>query len=103
MIMGQTDKSNKFALGVDVGTSRVCRAHRNGEEFHFDTQLNAFVTIPFSNMTAGVLEKEHVPHSATASEIIVHGNESERFADLLNIDTRRTMSKGVLNPIEPAS
>jgi hypothetical protein len=101
--MGQTDKSNKFALGVDVGTSRVCLAQRSGEQFRFETQLNAFVTIPFSNMTAGVLNKESIPHTATASEIIVHGNESERFADLLNIDTRRTMSKGVLNPIEPAS
>jgi hypothetical protein len=33
----------------------------------------------------------------------VHGNESDRFADLLNVETRRTMTKGVLNPAEPGS
>ncbi len=31
----------------------------------------------------------------------MHGNESERFADLLKRDVRRTMARGVLNPDEP--
>ena len=30
-------------------------------------------------------------------------NESDRFADLLNVETRRTMSRGILNPLEPES
>jgi hypothetical protein len=34
---------------------------------------------------------------------VVHGNESDRFADLLNVETRRTMDKGLLNPAEPDS
>ena len=93
----------RFALGLDIGTSRVCLARRSGEEFQYDTQLNAFVSIPYSKITENVLQKENVPHSINGSEIVVHGNESDRFADLLNVETRRTMNKGLLNPTEPAS
>jgi len=90
-------------LGLDVGTSRICLAQRAGDEFQYETQLNAFVTVPYSKMTEGVLKKQKVPHTVTGPEIIVHGNESDRFADLLNVETRRTMTKGVLNPAEPGS
>ena len=102
--MRHNDKNNNnSALGLDVGTSRICLAQRAGEEFQYETQLNAFVNIPFSKMTEGVLKKEKVPHTVSGAEIVVHGNESDRFADLLNVETRRTMSKGVLNPAEPDS
>src|SRR5580698_6251640 len=101
--MKPNDKANNSAVGLDVGTSRVCLAQRVGEEYQYETQLNAFVTIPFSNMTESVLNKEKVPHTVTGADIVVHGNESDRFADVLNMETRRTMDKGVLNPAEPES
>jgi hypothetical protein len=101
--MANNDKANKAALGLDVGTSRICLAHCVGEEFQYETQLNAFVTIPHSKMTASVLKKADIPHTTNGSEIVVHGNESDRFADLLNVETRRTMNRGVLNPLEPES
>ena len=96
--MQHNGQGNNSALGLDVGTSRICLAQRVGEEYRFETQLNAFVTVPFSNMTENVLTKENIPHSVAGPEIVVHGNESDRFADLLNVDTRRTMARGVLNP-----
>jgi len=101
--MRPSEKGNSSAVGLDVGTSRVCLAQRMGEEFQFQTQLNAFVTIPYSKITATTLEKEKVPHSVAGAEIVVHGNDSDRFADLLNMETRRTMDKGLLNPNEPQS
>lgn len=101
--MPHNDKSNNSALGLDIGTSRICLAQRVGEKFQFETQLNAFVTVPFSHVTENVLTKEKIPHTVSGPEIVVHGNESDRFADLLNVDTRRTMNKGVLNPAEPDS
>ena len=101
--MQHNDRANNSALGLDVGTSRICLAQRVGEGFQFETQLNAFVTVPFSSMTKSVLTKENIPHTVSGPEIMVHGNESDRFADLLNVDTRRTMTKGVLNPVEPDS
>ncbi len=101
--MRHSDKVNNTAAGLDVGTSRICLAQRVGEEYQYETQLNAFVTIPFSKMTEAVLKKEKIPHTVEGGDIVVHGNESDRFADVLNIETRRTMNRGILNPTEPES
>jgi len=96
-------KAANSALGLDVGTSRICLAQQAAEQFQFHTQLNAFVAVPYSSITENVLEKENVPHTVRGDEILVHGNESDRFADLLNVETRRTMDKGLLNAGEPES
>jgi hypothetical protein len=91
------------ALGLDVGTSRIVAAQRHDKDIQFDTQLNAFVNIPFSKLTQGVLKKEHIPHLVQDSEITVYGDESERFANLFHKETRRPMLRGVLNPDESSS
>jgi hypothetical protein len=96
--MEHTDPS---PIGLDIGTSRIIAAQRSGEEYTFSAELNAFVTIPYSSMTENVLKKENVPHTVRNSSILVHGNESERFADLLDTETRRPMTRGLLNPTEP--
>lgn len=99
----KSPKQTGSAVGLDVGTSRVVLAQRAGDEFQYETQLNAFVSIPYSKLTAGVLEKEEVPHTVQGAEIIVHGNESEKFAELMNTEIRRTMTRGTLDPKEPES
>ena len=99
--MPQLQLNNGSPVGLDVGTSRIVTAHRVDDQFQYQTQLNAFVHLPYSKMTEHVLAKEKVPHSVDASGIVVHGDESERFADLLRVETRRPMSRGVLNPDEP--
>jgi hypothetical protein len=91
------------ALGLDAGTSRLVAARRFGDDVRYESQLNAFVSIPYSKITEGALKREQVPHTVTASEIIVHGNESEKFAGLLNAEIRRPMTRGVLDAREPAS
>lgn len=96
-------KSASPALGLDVGTSRIVVAQRTEQDIHYDSQLNAFVAIPHSKITEGVLERQKIPHTSLADEILVYGNESEKFAGLLNAETRRTMSRGVLDATEPES
>ncbi len=91
------------ALGLDVGTSRIVVAQRGGDDFQFESQLNAFVSIPHSKITQAVLEREGIPHTPVSGEIIVHGNESEKFAGILNAEIRRPMSRGVLDATEPES
>jgi hypothetical protein len=99
----KSEKTASGALGLDVGTSRICVAREDGGAYKFRTELNAFVTIPYSKMTENVLKRESVPHTVQDGELIVHGNESEKFADLLNVDIRRTMTAGLLSPSEPES
>lgn len=101
--MSQTETSKNSAIGLDVGTSRVVAAKQVGQEIQYTTQLNAFVAVPYSKMTENMLRKETVPHTVEANEIIVHGDESERFAALLDKDIRRPMLRGLLNPEEPDS
>lgn len=90
-------------LGLDIGTSRIVLARKTGDDFEFETQLNSFVTIPYARMTETALRNENVPHTVRGQEIVVHGNESARFADMLQLEARRPMTKGVLNATEPES
>jgi hypothetical protein len=99
--MSRTEATKSEPIGLDIGTSRIVTARQVNNEIQYDTQLNAFVTIPYSKMTENMLQKEGVPHAVDGGEILVQGNESERFADLLNKDIRRTMTRGILNPDEP--
>src|SRR6202049_4187687 len=94
---------NSPAVGLDVGTSRSVVAQRSDQDFRYESQLNAFVAIPHSKITESVLQREKIPHTTLAGEIVVHGNESEKFAGLLNAEIRRPMSQGVLDPKEPES
>lgn len=99
----KTETPKSPALGLDVGTSRIVTARQAEQNIEYNSQLNAFVTIPYSKMTENVLRKEGVPYSVDGNEMVVHGNESERFADLLQKDIRRPMARGVLNANEPDS
>ena len=100
--MGKVQQTGAF--GLDVGTSRVVLAQQSeGGRYDYRSQLNAFVTLPHSKMTENILRKENIPHMVEGDQLIVHGNESERFADLLQVESRRPMTKGVLNASEPSS
>lgn len=98
-----TNLQSSSAVGLDVGTSRIVAAFRQDKDIQCETQLNAFVTIPFSRLTQSVLKKERIPHLVGDSEITVYGDESERFANIFHKETRRPMLRGVLNPDEASS
>lgn len=97
------DPANANAIGLDVGTSRIVAATPAPDpgSYHFASQLNAFVAIPFSKLTAMTLQRQGIPHTIRPQEIVVHGNESERFADLMNTEIRRPMTHGTLDAREP--
>jgi hypothetical protein len=101
--LNETTVPDVPAIGLDVGTSRVVSARRPGREFEYRSELNSFVSLPASRLTESVLRKEGIPHTSRNGEIIVHGNECEKFADLLEVEPRRPMSRGVLNSGEPES
>jgi hypothetical protein len=101
--MSSNEKNEKTAIGLDVGTSRIVTARQAEQGFVYESQLNAFVGIPHSRLTQTTLSQEGVPHVVEGSSIVVHGNESERLADLLRVEVRRPMTRGLLNPGEPDS
>src|SRR5690242_19402272 len=88
-------------LGLDVGTSRIVVARCAGVKDEYESQLNAFLTLPFSKLAVSLLQRENVFHEVRGSEIVVFGNDAQKFAEIFHAETRRPMANGVLNPHEP--
>jgi hypothetical protein len=101
--MSDKKQQASTAVGMDIGTSRIVAAVPTGDDIQFESQLNAFVNMPFSKMTAAALAKERVAHTVEGSELVVHGDAAERFAGLMNVEMRRPMLRGFLNADERES
>jgi len=101
--MTNNDVDNSLPLGLDVGTSRIVVARNRDKKYHYDAQLNAFITLPYSNLAQSLLERETVFHEVVGDEIVVAGNDAQKFAEIFHVETRRPMLRGVLNPQEPHS
>lgn len=90
-------------IGLDIGTSRVVVARAKDKQQEYDTQLNAFLTLPYSRLAESLLQRENVFHEVQGADIVVAGNDAEKFAEVFHVETRRPMANGVLNSEEPHS
>ncbi len=99
--MNNAELDRKQPIGLDIGTSRIVVARSVGGRPQYEAQLNAFVTLPYSRLTESLLRQEGVFYDVHGKEIVVAGNDSQRFAEVLHVETRRPMQNGVLNPREP--
>jgi hypothetical protein len=88
-------------VGLDVGTSRIVVARSAGGQYQYDAQLNAFLALPYSKLAVSLLERENVFHEVIGSQILVAGNDAQKFAEVFHAETRRPMVNGVINPHEP--
>jgi HEAT repeat protein len=101
--MSKDEKISNGPIGLDVGTSRIVVARREEKKYQFEAQLNAFITLPWSKLTENLLRQEGVFHEVEGDEIVVAGNDAQKFAEVFHVETRRPMYRGVLNPREPHS
>ena len=101
--MTKADQDYLQPLGLDVGTSRIVVARCADKKYRYESQLNAFLTLPYSKLAESLLLRENVFHEVRGTEIVVAGNDAERFAEVFHVETRRPMANGVLNPQEPHS
>ena len=101
--MTNSEQDNHTPLGLDVGTSRIVVARSCDRKYQYESQLNAFITLPYSKLTENLLSREGVFHGVTGDEIVVAGNDAQKFAEVFHVETRRPMFRGVLNPQEPHS
>ena len=101
--MNNDKKTTTGPVGLDIGTSRIVAAQREDKKYRFEAQLNAFITLPYSRLTESLLQKEDVFHEVEGNEIVVAGNDAQKFAEVFHVETRRPMLRGVLNPQEPHS
>ena len=103
--MSNVEQENSLPLGLDVGTSRivVARSMDRALQSQYESQLNAFITMPYSKLAESLLQREGVFHEVSGGELVVAGNDAQRFAEIFHVETRRPMLGGVLNPQEPHS
>ena len=101
--MNNVEQGYTQPLGLDVGTSRVVVARLKDKKQVYDAQLNAFLTLPYSKLAESLLQRENVFHQVQEGDIVVAGDDAEKFAEVFHVETRRPMRNGVLNPNEPHS
>jgi hypothetical protein len=101
--MSNAERDGAQPIGLDVGTSRIVAARAADKTYRYETQLNAFITLPYSKLTESLLLRENVFHEVQGQEIVVAGDDAQKFAEIFHVETRRPMRNGVLNPLEPHS
>jgi len=101
--MSNAEQDYTQPLGLDVGSSRIVAARTGDKKYRYEAQLNAFITLPYSKLAESLLEREGVFHEVEGPEIVVAGDDSQRFAEVFHVETRRPMLNGLLNPHEPHS
>ena len=101
--MTKSESDYTQPLGLDVGTSRIVVARNAERKYQYEAELNAFVTLPHSKLAESLLQRENVFHEVQGSEMVVAGNDAQKFAEVFHVETRRPMKNGVLNAQEPHS
>ncbi len=90
------------ALGLDIGTSRIVAANSTYDQ-ETRTQLNAFISMPASEMAENVLKQRNIVYERNCENLYVYGNDTDFFASFLDTDMRRPMQYGLLNAKEQMS
>ncbi len=93
--------SNGHAAGLDLGTSTVVTARKNGKGFRSARELNAFIDLPPSKFTEQILDQNDIDFVRAGRRIVVYGNGAAKFANMFNAETRRPMRHGLVNATEP--
>jgi hypothetical protein len=102
--MNKVEQDYTQPIGLDVGTSRIVVARATEDKkYEYCTQLNAFLALPHSKLAADLLRQQGVFHEVQGTDLVVMGNDAEKFAEVFHVETRRPMKNGVLNPQEPHS
>jgi hypothetical protein len=95
--------SGEGRIGLDIGTSKILTVRKTGNELKASAETNAFIPLPYSRITENILLQNKVHYYQANGQFYVYGNSSEKFASMFNAETRRPMSRGLINPSEPSA
>ncbi|MFC2158907.1 hypothetical protein ACFLT9_13825, partial [Acidobacteriota bacterium] len=97
------EKIIKGPIGLDVGTTSFVLAQKRGNDLRTRLELNAFYTIPSSQITMDTFYKNDMMFFEKDSMIYILGDKAEGIADIFNENPRRPIESGLLNPTEKES
>lgn len=93
----------KGPIGLDIGTANIVVAQNRGKDIRALRQLNAFFTVPYSNITRRALLRDDVIFFEKDKKLYVLGYSAEDFANTFGGNTRKPIESGLLNPKENES
>ena len=97
------EKIIKGPIGLDIGTTSFVLAQKRGTDLKTRLELNAFYTIPSSQITMDTFYKNDMMFFEKDSLIYILGDKAEGIADIFNENPRRPIEGGLLNPTEKES
>ena len=94
-------RTGSYPVGIDVGTSKVVVSRRGGKDVACQSQLNAFLPVPYSPVTERTIQQQSdIHYYRDGDQLVIFGSATERFANMFNADALRPMADGLLNPKE---
>src|SRR3954452_9510163 len=99
--MSKAEQEYMQPLGLDVGTSRIGVARTTEKKYVYQSQLNAFLTLPYSKLAESLLQRETVFYECRGSELVLMGNDAHQLYEVFHVETRRPMRNGTMNALEP--
>src|SRR5262249_16762128 len=92
-------QSEGMAIGLDIGTSRVVLATGSAGQVKTASELNAFVTVPYSKFTENILKQNKVSfqHNGGGGVLLVFCNEGGGVAYFFFFRGLRALLSGRLN------
>jgi hypothetical protein len=99
----KTEGALKGPIGLDIGTANIVVAQNRGKDIRALRQLNAFFTVPYSNITRRTLLRDEVTFFEKDKKLYVLGYSAETFANTFGGNTRKPIESGLLNPRENES
>ena len=91
----------ELGRGLDVGTANLVSSSQDVEgNVAIKIQRNAFIDIEADDYTRNMLTKLNVQYVVINGKMVVVGDPAFELANILNRETRRPMSDGVISPHE---
>lgn len=91
----------ELGKGLDVGTANLISAMQDKEgNLYIKGQRNAFIDVDQDDFTRNMLTKLGVQYVIMNNRMIVLGDPAFELANILNKETRRPMSHGMISPKE---
>lgn len=94
------DDTRDLGKGLDVGTSFVRFAERQGQDVVLRSERNAFVEIEHYGWTEAMLTQAQVEYARDGDHLYIVGTNAMQFASVWRRDARRPMSSGIVSPSE---
>ena len=93
-------KTTKGPVGLDIGTSHVVVATKDGETVNIATELNAFYAVEATKMIVTTFKAQNIPFFEYQGQCYTMGFASQHFANIFHKALRRPIYGGIVSPDE---